>query len=80
MSEDFKIGLDYYIRKTWSMLKDSIYAAQYALQNGIEYSEELLVRFKNEENIILKSNKNKTEALERDIEQMKKRFGRNQTP
>ena len=60
----------YYQPETWTILKDSIYAAQEALKIGIENSKELLAEFEFRFGRSTRSNRITAERMEEEIKQM----------
>lgn len=63
-----------YQPESWSMLKDSIYAARDALRSGMEYAEELLAEKDRSLGRAHKSNRESAEMMEIEIEKMKSAF------
>jgi len=59
-----------YQPEIWSMLKDSIYAAQHVIRLGLENTQELLVTHDINRGRGTKSNRLTAERLENDIKQM----------
>jgi hypothetical protein len=60
-----------YQPEKWTMLKDHIYAAQQAIRDGIDYTQELLANRDCELGRDHRSNRETAERIEREIEQMK---------
>lgn len=69
-----------YQPESWSMLKDTIYAAQSAIQIGIEYTQELLAAHDARLGRTTRSNKETAERMEYEIEAMKKALADLQSP
>ena len=64
------LGAQTYQPEMWTVAKDVIYAAIPAMENGLDYTRELLIQHGSALGRTTRKNKLTAEAMERDIEQM----------
>lgn len=69
------LGAQGYQPEMWTVAKDVIYAAIPAVENGLEYTRELLAQHDVSLGRTTRKNKLTAEAMERDIEQMERTLG-----
>lgn len=66
------LGAQTYQPEMWTVAKDVIYAAIPAVEAGLEYTQELLAQHEVSLGRTTRKNKLTAEAMERDIEQMRR--------